>query len=117
MAKIGIHWVGEAPNDSRGRLAAFIDDDTVIGEGVYRQWEHDPDLILLSGFTVETEYRHRGIATEMMHTVFDQLGRDRQFVVTIHGNLGRVFMEVIAAEEGAPKLFEMVEDDSLRPMN
>lgn len=117
MKDIGIYWVGEAPNDSWGQVAAYAGDDTMIGEGTYERWERDPELILLSGFTVDAAYRHQSIATDMMHMVFDRLGRDRQFVVTIRGNLGRLFMESIAAEEGAPKLFEMLEDRSYKPMN
>lgn len=117
MKNVGIHWVGEAPNDSWGQLAAFTDDDTMVGEGTYKRWERDPELTLLSGFTVDEQYRHQGIASDMMHMVFEQLGRDRRYVVTIHGNLGRLFMEVIAAEESAPKIFEVLEDHSYQPMN
>ena len=117
MKNIGIRWVGEAPTDSLGWLAAFADEETIIGEATYKRMEQDPELTYLSGFTVEAEYRHQGIATDMMHMVFEHLGRDRQYVVTIHGNLGRLFMEAIAAEEGAPKIFELFEDHSYKPMN
>lgn len=117
MKNVGIYWVGEAPNDSWGRLAAFTDDDTMVGEGTYKRWERDPELTLLSGFTVDEQYRHQGIASDMMHMVFERLGRERQYVVTIHGNLGRLFMEAITAEGDAPKIFEMLEDHSYQPMN
>ncbi len=117
MKSISIRWVGETPTDSWGRLAAFTDEETVVGEATYARSERDPELTYLSGFSVVQEYRHRGIATDMMHTIFEHLGRDRQFIVTITGNLGRLFAEAIAAEEGAPKLFEMLEDHSYKPMN
>lgn len=117
MKNIGIRWVGETPTDSLGRLAAFTEDEAIIGEASYKRWEQDPELTYLSGFTVDEGYRHQGIATDMMHMVFEHLGRDRQYVVTIHGNLGRLFMETIAAKEDAPRIFEMLEDHSYKPMN
>lgn len=117
MKNIDVRWVGETPTDSLGWLAAFTENETIIGEATYKRMEQDPELTYLSGFTVDEEYRHQGIATDMMHMVFDHLGRDRQYVVTIHGNLGRLFMEAIAAEDGAPKILELLEDHSLRPMN
>lgn len=117
MKNIVLRWAGETPTDSLGRLAAFTEDETIIGEATYKRMERDPELTYLSGFTVDETYRHQGIATDMMHTVFDHLGRERHYVVTIHGNLGRAFMEAIAAEEGAPKIFELLEDHSYTPMN
>lgn len=117
MKNIDLRWAGEAPTDSVGWLAAFAEDETIIGEATYKRSERDPDLTYLSGFTVDEAYRHQGIATEMMHMVFDHLGRDRQYAVTIHGNLGRLFMEAIATVEGAPKIFELVDDHSYKPMN
>lgn len=117
MKNIGIRWVGETLTDSLGRLAAFTEDEAIIGGANYKRWEQDPELTFLSGFTVEAKCRHQGIATDMMRMIFDHLGRDRQFVVTIHGNLGRLFLEAIAAEKEAPKLFEVLEDHPYRSMN
>ncbi len=117
MKNISIRWVGEAPTDSWGRLVAFAEDGTPIGEATYKRWEHDPELTYLSGFAVDNAYRQYGIASDMMRMVFEYLGRDRQYMVTLSGNLDRLFMEAIAAEEGAPKIFEMLKDHSYKPMN
>lgn len=118
MENIAIRWVGETPTDSWGQLAAFTEDGAVIGEATYKRWEQKPELTYLSGFYVDDEYRKRGIARDMLHMVFDHLGHDRSYVVKkASGNLDRLFAESIAAEDGAPKLFEVSEDGSYRPMN
>ena len=53
----------------------------------------------------------------MMHMVFDQLGRDRPYLVEkMTGNLDRLSMESIAADEGAPKIFGMLADRSYKQM-
>ena len=118
MENITIRWVGETPTDSWGQLAAFTDDGAVIGEATYKSWEHAPELTYLSGFYVDTAYRKHGIASDMMHKVFDQLGRDRPYLVKkMTGNLDRLFMESIAGEENAPKLFELQGDHSYQAMN
>ncbi|MGP5218773.1 GNAT family N-acetyltransferase [Arthrobacter rhombi] len=118
MTNISIRWVGDPPTASSGWLAAFTEDGTNVGEASYRSWEEDSRLTYLGDFIVDPEYRKHGIAKDMMRTVFDHLGRERQYIVSLTGNLGRMFMEAVASEKGAPKIFELHEDGTTyRPMN
>ncbi|WP_281369447.1 GNAT family N-acetyltransferase [Paeniglutamicibacter cryotolerans] len=117
MEDITICWIGETPTDSWGQLAAFTKDGSIVGQATYKRWEQKPELTYLSGFFVDNEYRKHGIASDMMHKIFERLGRNRPYMVNLSGNLDRLFMETIAAEEDAPKLFEMLDDRSYKPMN
>ena len=117
LEDITIRWVGETPTDSWGQLAAFTKDGSIVGQATYKRWEHKPEFTYLSGFFVDNAYRKHGLASDMMHKIFERLGRNRPYMVTLSGNLDRHFMEAIAAENGAPKLFEMLEDRSYKPMN